>query len=253
MSFKDHFSGHASDYARFRPRYPAELFDYLARIAPGRDRAWDCATGNGQAAVALAEHFARVIATDASAQQIANAEPHARVEYRVAPAELSGLHSESVDLVTVAQALHWFDIPAFFDEAHRVLRAGGIVAVWAYNLVTISPDIDALMLHFYRETTGPFWPAERDIVEAGYRTIVFPFEEITPPDIAMEAEWNLEQVLGYLRTWSATQKFIAARGFDPVDGVAREILRLWPKSEERKRVAWPLALRVGRRPSYSCS
>jgi hypothetical protein len=245
VSFKDHFSGHASDYARFRPRYPAALFDYLASIAPERRCAWDCATGNGQAAVALAQHFGQVIATDASAQQVENAEPHERVAYRVAPAERSGLEDHSVDLVTVAQALHWFDIPAFFDETHRVLARSGAIAIWAYNLMTISPEIDRLVLEFYRETTGPFWPPERDIVEAGYRTIAFPFEEIATPEFAMETDWNIEQVLGYLRTWSAAQKFIAARGYDPVDGLGEQMREFWLGPDSRRLVRWPLSVRAG--------
>ena len=253
MSFKDHFSGHASDYARFRPRYPDALFEYLASIAPDRQCAWDCATGSGQAAVGLARHFARVIATDASAQQIDNAEPHERVEYRVAPAENSGLPDQSADIVTIAQALHWFDIPVFFEEARRVLRPDGIIAVWAYNLMTISPEIDPVVLHFYRETTGPFWPPERDIVEAGYQTIEFPFEELTTPEFQMETRWTLDQVLGYLRTWSATQKFIRARGIDPVSSLGEQITRFWEDPDEPRFVQWPLSVRIGRASSRSRS
>lgn len=158
MRFKDHFSGHAGQYARFRPRYPEALFSYLALLAPVREFAWNCATGNGQAAIGLAAHFERVIATDASSQQIESAEPHARVEYRVAPAENSRLPADSIDLVTAAQALHWFDIPAFFAEAQRVLKPGGVTAVWAYNLLRISPEVDALVNRFYLETTAAFWP-----------------------------------------------------------------------------------------------
>ena len=253
MSFKDHFSGHASEYARFRPRYPEALFAYLASIVPERRCAWDCATGNGQAAVPLAEHFTCVVATDASAQQIGNATPHERVEYRVASAESSGLEDGSIDLVTVAQALHWFDIPAFLDEARRVLQPGGICAAWGYNLMTISPEIDPLIQKFYRDTTGPFWPPERAIVEAGYRTIDFRFEELAPPKFQMETRWSLDEVLGYLRTWSATQKFIRVRGVDPVDSLGEEMSALWPEAESARRVEWPLSLRVGRKPSTSTS
>lgn len=246
MKFKDHFSGHAADYAQFRPHYPEALFAYLASLAPGKALAWDCATGNGQAAVALAAFFERVMAADASAQQIETAEAHPHVEYRVAPAERSGLETGSADLVTVAQALHWFAIPAFFEEAKRVLRPGGIIAVWAYNLLSISPDIDRLIGIFYRETTGPFWPPERDIVEAGYSGVGFPFEEITAPHFEIKSHWTLAQLLGYLRTWSATQRFIAARHYDPVVLLGGELRNLWQPASDVRSVRWPLSLRVGK-------
>ena len=249
MSFKDHFSGHAADYARFRPGYPAALFLYLASLAPEHKRAWDCATGNGQAARGLANHFRYVVATDASAEQIKNAEEHERVEYRVAAAEKSGLDAGSIDLVTVAQALHWFDIPAFFREVQRVLKPNGIVAVWAYNLLSVSPPIDRLIMEFYEETTGPFWPPERTIVESGYREVEFPFAELTPPSFELETRWTLHQVLGYLRTWSATQKFVAARGFDPVILLGQEIAPFWKDADEPRMIHWPLSLRVGRKSS----
>jgi ubiquinone/menaquinone biosynthesis C-methylase UbiE len=176
--FKDHFSGHAEDYARFRPHYPGELFAYLGSICAEREDAWDCATGNGQAAIGLAAHFKRVIATDASMKQLESAPLDRRVQYRVSAAEESGLDSNSVDLITVAQALHWFDLPKFWTEAKRMLKPQGIVAVWSYNLVSIAPAIDRVVDRFYRDTVGPFWPLERAIVEAGYRTIDFPFHEI---------------------------------------------------------------------------
>ncbi|HMJ06437.1 MAG TPA: class I SAM-dependent methyltransferase [Chthoniobacterales bacterium] len=246
MSFKDHFSGHAAEYARFRPVYPAALFAYLASLAPEHNRAWDCATGNGQAARGLAHHFQLVTATDASAEQIAKAEPHERVEYRIAPAEKSGLDASSIDLVTVAQALHWFDITAFLGEVQRVLKPRGIVAVWAYNLLTICPPVDRLVQEFYAETTGPYWPPERALVESGYSALAFPFEELAPPAFEMEAHWRLEQLLGYLRTWSATQKFVAARGFDPVDALGERMRESWGERGEERLVRWPLTLRVGR-------
>ena len=179
MTFKDRFSAHASDYARFRPHYPRALFAYLADIASERECAWDCATGNGQAAVALGEFFHHVIATDASENQVANGQPHDRVTYRVASAEQSGLPKASVDLVTVAQALHWFDREAFFAEAQRVLKPHGVLAVWCYNLFRIAPEIDRLVETFYRETVGPYWDFERRLVETGYRTIEFPFAELS--------------------------------------------------------------------------
>jgi SAM-dependent methyltransferase len=245
MKFKDHFSGHAVDYATFRPHYPGELFEYLASISPRHELAWDCATGNGQAAVGLARHFGSVIATDASAQQIESAEPDDRISYRVALAEASGIDSASVDLILVAQALHWFDLDAFFTEAKRVLKEDGVLAITSYKVLEIAPEIDAIIWKFYRETTGPFWPPERELVETDYKDIQFPFPELSPVPFEMREQWNLDQLAGYLRTWSATQKFIAARGFDPVDSLMEELGAVWNNPEQVREIKWPLHLRVG--------
>lgn len=246
MSFKDHFSTQAAGYAEFRPRYPRELFGCITSLAPAKNLAWDCATGSGQAAVGVAEFFEKVIATDASARQIEQAEKHARVTYQVATAEDSGLRSGSVAMITVAQALHWFEHAKFFAEAKRVMQPGGIIAVWGYNLLRIAPAIDALVDRFYYETVGPYWPPERALLEAEYRTIEFPFEEIATPQFAMEAEWSCGQLLGYLRTWSATQKFIEVHNNDPVVPLAASLEEAWGKNGARL-VTWPLSLRVGRK------
>lgn len=246
MQFKDHFSTRSRDYAQFRPHYPIELFEYLAGLAPARLCAWDCATGNGQAAAGLAHCFQNVVATDASEEQIANAIQHERVQYRVATAEQSDIESASIDIVIVAQALHWFDVGLFFDEVRRVLKPGGALAVWCYNLLEVSPPIDALLEKFYRETVGPYWDFERSLVETGYRTLPFPFTEIESPSFQMKADWSLDQLLGYLRTWSATKNFILERGFDPVAELAGELSALWGPVSDRKRISWPLSLRVGR-------
>jgi SAM-dependent methyltransferase len=245
MPFKDRFSAHASEYAQFRPHYPRALLQYLAEVAPSRECVWDCATGNGQAAIPLAEFFERVIATDASEKQIANADAHERITYRVASAEQSGLASGSIDLITVAQALHWFERYAFYAEAKRILKPNGVLAVWCYNLFRISPEIDRLVANFYRETVGPYWDFERELVETEYSTIDFPFEELAPPAFHMEAEWSLDQVLGYLRTWSATKNFTADRGFDPVTELVETLQPLWGNPETTKMVAWPLGMRAG--------
>lgn len=242
--FKDHFSGHAADYAKFRPDYPAELFDYLASISPQRGLAWDCATGNGQAAVGLATYFDSVIATDASAQQIESARLHPRVSYRVAPAEESEIDSDSVDLILVAQALHWFDLNRFFTEAKRVSKETGKLAVSNYLHIKISPEIDALVSKFYRETTGPFWPPERHLVETNFESTQFPFPELPSPQFKMRQQWDLDQLAGYLGTWSATKKFIAARGFDPVDSLLEELRAIWGNPGLARQAIWPLQLRV---------
>jgi ubiquinone/menaquinone biosynthesis C-methylase UbiE len=245
VQFKDHFSARSEDYAKHRPRYPATLFEYLASLTSEHERAWDCATGNGQAALGLAPYFTQTIATDASQSQLANALPHEKIVYRVAAAERTDIEAASVDLVTVAQALHWFELEAFYAEVKRVLKPAGALAVWAYNLLLIAPAIDALVNEFYDATVGPYWPPERSLLEDGYRSLAFPFREVEPPDVQMEARWNLRDLAGYLRTWSATKRFIAARGFDPVTDLTKELLPLWGSPEEVKAVRWPLSFRVG--------
>jgi SAM-dependent methyltransferase len=246
--FKDHFSGHADTYARYRPDYPASLFAWLAELAPDRDRAWDCATGNGQAAVALAEHFAGVVATDASAPQVRNAFPHPRVRYRVAPAESPGLEPASVSLVTVAQALHWFHIPAFWRQAERALKPGGVLAVWAYALFAVSPEVDAVVLRLYHDVVGPYWPPDRKMIEEGYAGVALPFPEIDAPSFAMEKRWTLADVTGYLRTWSATRRYAEANGHDPVALVEPELAAAWGDPAAARTARWPLILKVGRKP-----
>ena len=246
MTFKDHFSVQAADYAKFRPGYPAELFAFLAGVAPDSSVAWDCATGNGQSAIALAGRFDRVIATDASPKQIANAQPATGVEYRVARADKSGMKAGSVDLVTVAQAVHWFDLNTFYAEAKRVLRPRGAIAIWGYNLLHISPGIDAIVNRFYHEIVGPFWPLERRLIEHGYEQLPFPFRELKAPRFEVRARWSLDQLLGYLRTWSATQRFIAAEKRDPIALIAADLKRAWEPVQTESKVIWPLTLRVGR-------
>ena len=188
MSFKDHFSKQAADYAKFRPQYPQSLFAYLRRIAPSRELAWDCGTGNGQAAIGLASVFDRVIATDASEKQISNAQPHEHIEYRVAKAENSAIKSETLDLIMVAQALHWFDLERFYAEARRVLKPNGVLAASAYKFFRITPEIDQLINHhYYDKIVGPFWPAERVLVER-FEELPFPFSEIQTPSFEMIAQ-----------------------------------------------------------------
>lgn len=247
MSYQDHFSNVAGLYNRFRPRYPSALFEYLATIAPRKEAAWDCATGSGQAAVELAQHFKKVIATDASAEQIENAEQHSRVEYRVTTAENSGLESESIDLVTVAQALHWFDLPSFYTEVKRVLKPDGILAVWTYGKMEFDyPPVRSVLGHFYHETVGPYWPPERKMVEEGYQSIDFPFVQLEAPSFKMESAMTLEDITGYIRTWSATQKYEKEHGDDPVLKLEEELLSIWEEPEFPITVYWPLALRIGR-------
>jgi len=252
-AFSDHFSATAARYARLRPNYPPRLFSYLAGIAPSRRRAWDAGAGNGQASRALARHFREVVATDASAEQIARARPHPRVTYRVAPAEKSGLSAESADLVTAAQAAHWFDLPRFWREVRRVLVPGGAVAIWCYELFRVGPRVDAVVARFYRDVVGPYWPPERKLVETGYRTVEFPFEELAPPRFEMRRRWSLPRVLGFLSTWSAVQRFRQSTGEDPVAAIRPELAKAWGPSGGARTLRWELALRVGRRPRGSPS
>ena len=244
VAFKDHFSKQAADYAKFRPRYPRELFEYLGSVAPSRALAWDCATGNGQAAVELAEVFDRVIATDASEKQIANAEPHERVEYRMASAEESGLESGTIDLIMIAQALHWFDLPRFYEEVPRVLKKNSVLAASAYNLLHIEPAIDEVINRYYYEVVGPFWLPERKLVE-NFAELPFPFHELDPPKFEMTAQWNLDHLVGYLGTWSSTQRFIAETDGDPLEQISDELRTGWGDPQRTRKVRWPLTLRIG--------
>jgi SAM-dependent methyltransferase len=246
-SFKDHFSGHAATYAAYRPTYPPRLFAWLAGLVVERRLAWDAGTGSGQAAVALADHFQRVIATDASASQLAYAVAHPRVEYRVAPAEASGLAAESIDLVTVAQALHWFDIPAFFAEVRRVLATGGVLAVWCYGDPTLDhPLLDDVLRRYNRGTVEQYWPPERDLVLDEYRAVPFPFDDMASPPFSLEASWSLPELMGYLRSWSATNRYVKAHGLDPVVDVESQMRAAWGSPETTHVIRWPVTLRVGR-------
>lgn len=238
MSFKDHFSGHANTYARFRPGYPPALYEWLVAQCARREHAWDCATGNGQAARALAGHFQRVTATDASSAQIENAPACEGVTFAVAPAEASGLADDSVDLISVAQALHWFDIPRFFTHAAQVLRRDGVVAVWTYEMCTINPQIDALIDHFYRQTLDGWWPPERDLVDSGYRGILPDWPRLQPPTLAITQSWLADDLLGYLSSWSAVQRCIAGTGSDPLAGIDTALRELW--GPQARDVHWPL-------------
>ena len=246
MSFKDHFSRQATDYAKFRPRYPRALFAFIAANSPNELAALDCATGNGQAALGLAEFFQKVIAIDASASQIQNARRHARVEYRAAAAEASGLGASSCAAITVAQALHWFRLDDFYAEANRVLQPGGLLAVWTYEHFRVSPAIDALVRHYCDNVVGSYWPPERKLVGPAYLDLPFPFPEIETPEFQMEARWSREHLLGYLRTWSATQRFMAAIGEDPLDLIAHDLTQAWGNSVEERLVIWLLTTRIGR-------
>jgi SAM-dependent methyltransferase len=245
-AFKDYFSGHAADYRSFRPTYPPELFAFLASLVPSHELVWDCGTGSGQAAVSLADHFARVFATDASAEQLQNAEQHPKVEYAVARAEACPLPAACADLVTVAQALHWFDLDGFYAEVNRVGKPGAALVVWTYDMHSVNADVDPVLARLQSEYVGPYWPPERAIVIAGYRTIPFPFAEIPTPPFALTAEWDLPTFVGYMNTWSATKRFEKANGFNPLEQLADDLVAVWGDPTTMRTVRWKLALRAGR-------
>ncbi|MBA3345211.1 MAG: class I SAM-dependent methyltransferase [Gemmatimonadales bacterium] len=245
--FADHFSIIAAEYAAYRPRYPEPLFDSLAALAPRRDLAWDCATGSGQAAVGLARLFDRVIATDASRSQVERATPHPRVSYSQASAEASGLPAGSAALITVAQALHWLDLPGFYAEARRVLAPGGLLAVWTYGRHRVDGGpIDALLNQFYDQIVGPYWAPERRHVESGYRTLPFPFDELALDVPPMVACWTLPQMLGYMGTWSAVVRCAEVTGSNPVPALGDRLAPHWNAGAPVRRLEWPLYVRAGR-------
>lgn len=243
--FADHFSASAAGYARFRPRYPDALLAWLAEQVPARARAWDCAAGNGQAAVALASHFDSVVATEPSAAQVDAREEHARVRWVRATAEAVPLATASMDVATVAQALHWLDRDGFYAEARRVLRPGGVLAVWSYGLMTTSDAVDAIVRELHGPILGDCWPTERRWVDEGYASFDFPFDELAVPSFAMRAEWTLAELLGYLDTWSAVRVHRGERGADPIVLVRDRLADAWGDAE-RRTVRWPLAIRAGR-------
>ena len=244
-AFKDHFSAHAADYREFRPAYPPELFEFLASAAPARELAWDCGTGNGQAAVGLAEHFARVFATDASADQVKNAVRHSRVEYAVAPAEKCPLADHAADLVTVAQALHWFDHDHFYAEVRRVARPGGLLAATCYYEPSVVPEVDPV-LRRWEDFIRAYWTPERAWVDAGYRTIPFPFAELPTPRFELSLESTLPQFLGYIGTWSATKQYVKKHAADPLAKFARDFATVWGDPETVRTVRWQFNVRLGR-------
>lgn len=245
-AFKDHFSGVAGAYRGFRPHYPDSLIRWLAEAAPRTEVALDVGCGNGQVAVSLAERFARVHAVDPSAEQIRNAVQHARVSYAVAPAEDTGLPARSVDLVVAAQALHWFDLDRFYAELRRVGHEGAVFAAVTYGLTRVNPAVDAVVDHLYRDTLGADWPPERRLVDAGYRTLPFPFPELDVPALEIEERWSLDRFLGYLATWSGVTAYRRRTGADPLTAVEPELRVAWGDPEASVRISWPLGIRAGR-------
>ena len=247
--FKDLFSSQASAYAAFRPTYPDELYEHLAGLTPAHDLAWDCATGNGQAAVALAKHYKQVMATDASDRQLEYAEKLPNITYRATPAEQSPLKDASADLIAVAQAVHWFKLDEFFAEAQRVLKPGGIIALWGYTRTKVTgvEGIDSIIRHYTNHTLANYWPPEVRILNESYVNIPFPFKELRAPQLRIESEWTLKQLIGYLFSWSATQNYIQATGENPLEKLRELIEPRWGGKDETRPVSFKLHFRIGRK------
>ncbi|MGD9784800.1 MAG: class I SAM-dependent methyltransferase [Hyphomicrobiaceae bacterium] len=250
--FSNHFASVASAYAANRPGYPPQLFEWLAGLCATRDLAWDCATGSGQAAAGLAPWFKRVVATDASAEQIARSRPAAGVGFQVATAERSGLADRCADLITVAQALHWFDLPSFYAEARRVARAPAVIAAWTYGRLDMTaPRTNAIVEQIYQSVLGPYWPAERKHPETGYRDLPFPFERIPAPRFEMKTTWSIDDLAGYMASWSAAARYTAATGRDAIADARSALADAWRSDapehdDDRRCVRWPLTVLAGR-------
>lgn len=244
-SFDDRFAFAAGAYATYRPRYPAALFDWLRGRLPQGRRVWDCGTGSGQAAAALAERFELVVATDPSLAQLAHADRANAPRYAAMTAEDCALASGSIDLVTVAQALHWFDRASFFNEVHRVLAPGGLLAIWSYGIPSVEPRIDEVLRRFHDVEVGPYWSPARRLVESGYEGIELPVVEEKVPRFSMHASWTLAQLGGYLSTWSAVGKYRAETGRDPLPDAMHALAARWGQASAERVIRWPLTLRVG--------
>jgi len=245
-AFKDNFSKQADIYSQFRPTYPKELFDHLQSLTSEHDLAWDCGTGNGQSAMQLIKFYEKVYATDPSEEQIKNAFPNEKIFYKVERAENSSLKDHSTDLITVAQAIHWFDFDRFYSEAKRVLKPKGIIAVWAYGIPSVDEKLDPVIKNFHDHTVGKFWLPENKLIENGYSTIPFPFEEISSPEFFIRKKLTLTELSGHFRSWSATQKYIDAYQDNPVELLKQRLAEHWKDKEAEKEVAWKLVLRIGK-------
>lgn len=251
MAYEDHFSGHAGAYARHRPRYPDDLFAWLASVSPGRALAWDAGTGNGQVAVALAAHIDHVVATDASNDQLAHAVTHERVEYRNEPADHGSLTSGSVDLITAGAAAHWFELEGFYREVQRVGKKRAVIALFSYGPRDFADAFterfgNPILHRFQEDVLAGYWPERIQLVHDRYATIPFPFDEITAPPFAMTAEWNLRDLLAFLETWSASQRYFQERGTRATDAIAPELTRAWRDPDTRRSLECPLFVRAGR-------
>lgn len=240
---KDYFSGHSKLYATFRPTYPEDLYAFIFKHVKKFDTAWDCATGNGQVAQVLARHFKQVEATDLSQQQLDSAIQINNIHYSAQRAEKTNFPEKHFDLITVGQALHWFDVDRFYIEAKRVGKRDAMLAVWGYAICKVNSNVDEHFDHFYNGVVGPYWDSARKMVEEEYANVPFPFEQVETPKFSIVVEWTLEEFAGYLTTWSATQKFMKDKNYNPVPEVVKLIQPHW---NEKEKVSFPVFLKLGR-------
>ena len=246
MTFEDHYSGHAGAYARHRPTYPDALFAWFASVMSGHALAWDAGTGNGQVAIALARHVDHVVATDASAEQIEQAVPHERVTYRNEPSDRVSLATCSVDLITAGAAAHWFELDGFYREVRRVGRRGAVIALFSYGPRDFAAAAGPVVHRFQEEVLGPYWPERIRYVHDRYATLPFPFDELAAPSFFMTVEWDLGQLLQFLETWSASQRYFQDRGKAATDTIVAELTAAWGDPSRRRQLQCPIFVRAGR-------
>ncbi|GAB3195735.1 class I SAM-dependent methyltransferase [Pontibacter aydingkolensis] len=242
---KDNFSAQSAAYAAFRPHYPQALYDFLFALPVVIQTAWDCGTGNGQVASVLAEKYKHVYATDISEAQLQKATIKPNITYTKAGAEASGLADQSINLITVAQAVHWFDFDAFHKEVKRVAKPGAFITIWGYGLLSISHEIDTIITYFYKHTTGPYWDSERRHLDVAYNTIPFPYKEVSCPGFEIKATWTREQFMGYLSSWSSVQHYIKQQGTSPLPDLKAQLLEQWPDGKSIE-VTFPVFMRIGK-------
>ncbi len=246
MDFKDYFSTQAKEYSKYRPKYPDELFSFLSSLVSEHNTAWDCATGNGQAAIGLEPYFEKIIATDPSSAQIEHAELHQKIEYRIASAENSGLESDSIDLLTVATAIHWIDTDKFYPEAKRIIKNGGVLAVWTYSESTVNEEIDKVSAYYGHTIIGEHWPEENKKAWDFENKIHLPFEALETPKFEIHLDWNLDDYLKYLYTWSATHNYIRKTGKNPIEIAYNDFVKAWGDKEQKRDVKKYIRLKASR-------
>lgn len=241
---KDNFSTRSDNYAKFRPTYPSELFQFIYSKLENRKNAWDCGTGNGQVALELAKSFESVFATDISKSQIENAFKVNNIHYSVQPAEKTNFESGIFDLIMVAQAIHWFDFDKFYTEVNRTAIDNSWICVVGYGKLSVSKEVDSIIDDLYHNILGLYWDKERTYIEEKYKTIPFPFAEIKVPDFSIQLSWSFDQLIGYLNTWSAAKHFIRERNFNPIENLQRKMEKVWDDGLS-KQIDFPLLFRMG--------